>query len=164
MKQKFLLLTLLAVFAAVSAFGQTDGQKVMLHRAGFTHLSMDGQVFSFREANRYIDNPETLFKLRRGLRLEKAAIGLGLFSVAVMGYGTYLVANPRQGFVGYFVGAVIVMPIGGAMGLTALILGATGAAMTHKAINRYNRSGGYHSGLRLGIAPTPGGLGLQLTF
>lgn len=86
--KKFLLLAVVAVFstATVAAFGQNTTPPA-LKRSGFSKLTLGEERFSFRNANRFIDDPAVVHRLETGLRMEKAAIGLGIGGAGVMAGG-----------------------------------------------------------------------------
>jgi hypothetical protein len=163
--KKFLMLTLLALFASTDLFGQGNlnfaesfPQNIVLRRAGFSKLKMGDEKFSFAQANKFIADADVIRKLQSGLRLEKAAIGFGVAAVATFGGAWALFEWDRpivSGVLGFMTGTV-----GMAFGITAIALGTSGAVKISKTIKGYNNQ----SPVTLGFAPTPGGMGLQLTF
>ncbi len=167
-------LALLAMFAVLPVFGQDLAAKydVGLKRSGFTRFSVAGQKFSYRDAGKYIDDAETIGRIMKGIKMEKAALGLGVSGAALIGVGFGLMFGspfppPGSWFPDlriYAPEGLIMSCLGGAFGLTAIAVGAKGAVITKKAVRTYNADAGYRSELRFGMAATPGGLGLQLTF
>lgn len=159
-----------------------------LKRTGFTKFAIDGREFSFRDANKFIGDAETMARLRMGIRLEKAAIGLGVVgAVSVCAGLTFIImdSTPREreatpppahgdgvplpqpeyeewgGIITFLIGLPLTCG-GAALGLAALGMGIGGKAIVKKAIRGYNSD--LQSEMQLGMAITPGGLGMQLTF
>ena len=149
-----------------------------LARKGFNRLIINGQKFSFRDTNRFIDDPAVVLRLQKGLRMEKAAIGLGVGCAAFLISGMMMYATGfltaysveegadyaailrrahKIGTAGLFMAIT-----SGAMGATSIALGITGAVTVKRAIRSYNSA--YTPRAQLGLAVTPGGLGMQLTF
>ncbi len=168
-KQKLLLSALLLLFAVSSALGQDLAVKhdTELIRSGFTKFTVGGQRFSFRDAGKYIGDAGTIDRIRKGLIMEKTAIGLGVPAPAVIFVGFSLffeIRDPAPAHSAKDWLAPTMIGLGGAMGITAIVLGSVGNVMVKKAVRSYNAASGYRSELRFGMAVTSGGLGLQLTF
>ena len=165
-----MMFAVFTVFAAVSAFGQDlqpagfdTGVSItggVLKRTGFSKLAIGEQTFSFRNINSRIEDSYITDRLKKGFNLEKTAIGIGALGTVTMGIGLMFYIGSDWGR-GLFSGvAYFMMPIAGVVGIVSIVLGVTGSVIIKKTIEGYNNS----SQLRLGLAPTPGGLGLQLTF
>ena len=189
---KKLLFLLLAAFAILTTADAANAQN--LTRKSFNRLIINGQKFSFKDANRFIDSPETVARLQKGLRMEKAAIGLGIGGTGVFAGGMAMWIGGSLGtglpaIMSAFGGGVIddntrarmrrsaqianigfgMTITGSAMVLTSIILGSYGHVQIKKTLRSYNSNGiAQHrrneTGATLGFAVAPGGLGVQLTF
>jgi hypothetical protein len=172
--KKFLMLSLLALFASTSLFGQANlnfaessSQNTVFKRAGFSKLRIGDEKFSFARADEFLADAEVARRLKSGLRLEKLAIGFGVGGVVAFG-GAWaafdLMGRDNQYDDGNSTASVVLgillIDTGLALGLTAIALGTIGTVKISKTIKGYNNQ----SPVTLGLAPTPGGMGLQLTF
>jgi hypothetical protein len=126
----------------------------LLVRRGLRRLGNGDSEFSFKEISNFIDDPEIARRIKAGVTQEILGLSLGVAGAAGM------IAGAAAGLGGI---VVIFAPLGAA----GLILGINGAVITKSALNSYNNFSQKDSSLaelRLEFAPTPGGLGLQLTF
>jgi hypothetical protein len=135
--------------------------------------------FSFQEANQFIADPYIVNQLKRAIVMKRTAIGLGVGGAALTLVGIVCtnvamadwnkelndlerIYHTSTYRVGSFIGGIGSMSI-----ITAIVLGSVSPSMVRKTIDRYNMNvrTGYYSELRLDfLTPTPGGMGMQLTF
>jgi hypothetical protein len=164
--KKFLMLTLSAVFATISVFGQSNpnyasgsAENHVLKRAGFSKLKIGDQKISFAEADVFLADANIARRLTSGLRLEKFAIGFGVAGAVAFG-GAFVAFASMLNATASVVYGILLIDTGLAFGLAAITLGTIGSVRISKTIKEYNN----RAPITLGFAPTPGGLGLQLTF
>lgn len=166
MKTKIFLLTIATLFAAISA----SGQGLQIRNNSRYHI--DGERISRDEAlARTSHYPDVVRQINKGVAMKRAAIGLGITG-PLLGFvgmmGTILSVFNDGGHSTF--GWVTIAGLGGAMSWTALGLAVGSGRAQRKAMRLYNEYTGY--GYRaperertyLSLAPTRGGLGLQLTF
>jgi hypothetical protein len=171
MKRKlFLLLTFLAALVASSVTAQVTTPELnldtpltsnLLKRSGFSGFTIGEQSFSFRQTGQYIEDSDIALKLRRGIILQYVALGFGFVTVPLIAISVSFIFNREGGhsLIAYGMPYII---SAGVTGITAIALGISGSVTVKKAIKRYNS--GLYSDVKLSLAPTSGGLGLQLTF
>jgi hypothetical protein len=201
MKQKYLISTLLSILVASSAFGRdgtseplaqgggarvAEAQRVetvqkiappQLIRLGSNRFAIgDSPVFSFQDANRFIADPYIVERLRRGVNMKRAAIGLGIGGTGLVFVGLglfvdgYMDLFTGRSELGHAYGRVVLGAamwyLGGASIITSIVLGSVSPGIVRRAIRDYNEysRAGIYSDVELGVALTPGGLGVQLTF
>jgi hypothetical protein len=132
-------------------------------------FSIGNKLFDFQAAGRFIDDPETVRRLMSGVRQERAALGLGIAGTASMALGFGLLFGDINGRYDYggTISGLVFLSVGGALNLSAIIIGINGAMVTRNSILFYNsyyaRSDYSHMRLDF-LTPTPGGIGMQLTF
>jgi hypothetical protein len=168
-KLPILLITFLAVFTTSSVVAQEVSQfnadipltNNLLKRSGFSRFTIGEQSFSFRKAGYYIEDWDTAIMLRRGVIQQRVALGFGIATVPLIAMSVPFMI-PREGDVSLIGFGMQFILTAGITGITAIAFGISGSVMVKKAIMRYNS--GLYSDVRLSLAPTSGGVGLQLTF
>jgi hypothetical protein len=174
MKRKlFLLFTLLAVLSASSVTAQMTTPELnldtpltsnLLKRSGFSRFTIGEQSFSFRKAGYYIEDWDTAIMLRRGIIQQRVAVGFGIATAPFIAASLVFIIKDynSKSDVSLIAFGMPFILTAGMTGITAIALGISGSITVKKAIKRYNS--GLYSDVKLSLAPTSGGLGLQLTF
>ncbi len=177
MNAKLLLLILFASFAAAPAFGQqaqsgdTNTRQILNGELSIRKNSVYkiGDVRLTRAEMLEIAAPyEGLAReIQRGARLKWSAIGVGVTGGALIIVGScwamfpalMLVATPGSVRTG-----LVIVGTGALMGVTSAGLAVASVKSQKRSMLIYNSSNGYDDIAHLSLSPTPGGLGLQLTF
>ncbi len=183
MKSKNFLLMLLALFSATCAFGQNSlpdnlpaprGKLLIKHNSRYF---VGTEKFTRAEVLEFIESyPDVTAQIRRGVKLRRTAMGVGFTGLGLILGGASLLLGELGGSsamfgdsdnTGMWIG-IGAMSIGGLMGFASIGVCIAGRKAQKKAMRLYNEQAGYADlpirDLCLSLAPTRGGLGLQLNF
>ena len=157
--KKVILMTLAAVMVALGVNAQQTNGKMSANGRGFF---MDGERISVARAKDYSRQfPEAMKHLRTGQTVYGVAIAAAVGGGYLTGYQLGRAASGKGVNAVALTAGVAVL--GGAFGLTAVTVG-----QYKKAAAAYNSGTSLAQSpqcdITLALAPTRGGLGLQLTF
>ncbi len=151
------------VFDYSSLSGELSIQKNRFYSIGGTPLTRR-QVIEYMES--YASYPDVLKHIKDGYRMKRAAIVLGSVGGFFIFIGTAIMSSdPNAEQSSWDVPMVMGLVIGG----TGLGLGLGSVYKQNKAMQLYNENYADYSSapvreVRLSLAPTRGGMGLQMTF
>ncbi len=176
--RKLILPTLIALFTATSLFGQDlivkrDNEKIegelSIRRNGVYKIG-DTPLTRAQLLEHVAPYEDLVKQIKAGYRLKRSAIVLGCSGGALIMGGFFcsfysaILMYPKGTYTGIWM-----MGCGAAIGGVSVGLGVASAKSQKKAMRMYNENYADYSAtpgrdVRLSLAPTNGGLGLQLNF